>query len=139
MSGKPEHIIILGGGPGGLATGHEVSTKGGKVTVLEKNDYVGGLCRTIEANGYRFDRGGHCWFSKNEDLNNWFRHLMAGEIVMVNRISRIYYDRKFFFYPIRFSDILKNTGPFTILHAGFAFLWAALKQSVRETQNLHGE
>ena len=58
--------------------------------------------------------------------------LRAGEIVMVDRISRIYYDRKFFFYPIRFSDILKNTGPLTILHAGFAFLWAVLKQSVRE-------
>ena len=48
MSYVPEHVIILGGGPGGLATGHEVSTKGGRVTVLEKNDFVGGLCRTIE-------------------------------------------------------------------------------------------
>jgi protoporphyrinogen oxidase len=132
MSYRPEHVIILGGGPGGLATGHEVSTKGGKVTVLEKNDYVGGLCRTIEADGYRFDLGGHRWFSKNEDLNDWFRHLMEGEIVMVDRISRIYYDRKFFYYPIRFSDILKNTGPLTILHAGFAFLWATLRQSVSD-------
>ena len=129
MSYRPEHVIILGGGPGGLATGHEVATKGGQVTVLEKNDYVGGLCRTIEDDGYRFDLGGHRWFSKNEDLNNWFRHLMEGEIVMVDRISRIYYDRKFFYYPIRFTDILKNTGPITILHAGFAFLWATLRQS----------
>jgi protoporphyrinogen oxidase len=132
MSYKPEHVIILGGGPGGLATGHEVATKGGKVTVLEKNDYVGGLCRTIEDEGYRFDLGGHRWFSKNEDLNNWFRHLMEGEIVMVNRISRIYYDGKFFFYPIRFSDIFKNTGPITILHAGFAFLWATVRQSISD-------
>ncbi len=132
MSYRPEHVIILGGGPGGLATGHEVSTKGGRVTVLEKNDYVGGLCRTIHADGYRFDLGGHRWFSKNEDLNEWFRHLMEGEIVMVDRISRIYYDRKFFYYPIRFSDILKNTGPITILHAGFAFLWAALQQSISD-------
>jgi protoporphyrinogen oxidase len=134
MSYKPEHVIILGGGPGGLATGHEVSTKGGKVTVLEKNDFVGGLCRTIEDEGYRFDLGGHRWFSKNEDLNNWFRHLMEGEIVMVDRISRIYYDRKFFYYPIRFSDIFRNTGPFTILYAGLAFLWATLKQSAVDTK-----
>lgn len=133
MADKPEHVIILGGGPGGLATGHEVSTKGGKVTVLEKNDFVGGLCRTIEDQGYRFDLGGHRWFSKNEDLNDWFRHLMKDEIVMVDRISRIYYDRKFFFYPIRFADIFRNTGPLTILHAGFAFLFATLKQSVGNT------
>lgn len=129
MNKKPEHVIILGGGPAGLATGHEVSTKGGKVTVLEKNDFVGGLCRTVEEDGYRFDLGGHRWFSKNEDLNNWFRHLMEGEIVMVDRISRIYYDRKYFFYPIKFSDIFKNTGPLTILHAGFGFLWAAIRQA----------
>lgn len=126
-----EHIIILGGGPGGLATGHEVSTKGGQVTVLEKNSFVGGLCRTVEDAGYRFDLGGHRWFSKNEDLNNWFRHLMKGEIVLVERISRIYYNRKFFFYPIRFSDILKNTGPLIILHAGLAFLWSAISQSIQ--------
>ena len=128
----PEHVIILGGGPGGLATGHEVATKGGKVTALEKNDYVGGLCRTIEDEGYRFDLGGHRWFSKNEDLNDWFRHLMSGEIVLVERISRIYYNRKFFFYPIRFADILKNTGPITIVHAGIAFVWSVFLQSIRK-------
>jgi len=128
---KPEHVIILGGGPGGLATGHEVGTKGGKVTVLEKNQYVGGLCRTIEDKGYRFDLGGHRWFSKNEDLNDWFRHLMRDELVLVERVSRIYYQGKFFFYPIRFTDILKNTGLVTILHAGFAFLWSVFRQSVR--------
>jgi protoporphyrinogen oxidase len=128
---KPKHVIIMGGGPGGLATGHEVSTKGGKVTVLEKNEFVGGLCRTVEDQGYRFDLGGHRWFSKNEDLNNWFRHLMRGELVMVERISRIYYKGKFFFYPIRFGDILANTGFLTIMHAGVAFLWSVAMQSVR--------
>jgi protoporphyrinogen oxidase len=132
MNYKSEHVIVMGGGPGGLATAHEVSTKGGKATVLEKNDYVGGLCRTIEDKGYRFDLGGHRWFSKNEDLNIWFRHLMKDEIVMVERISRIYYNRKFFFYPIRFGDIFRNTGPVTILHAGLAFMWSVLIQTVRE-------
>lgn len=130
MNSKPEHVIILGAGPGGLAAGHELCMHGGKVTVLEKNNYVGGLCLTVEEDGYKFDLGGHRWFSKNEDLNTWFRTLMEGEYVMVNRISRIYYDGKYFSYPIRFSDILKNTGIFTILHAGIAFVWAVLKQSI---------
>ena len=130
MSTKPEHVIILGAGPGGLAAGHELCMHGGKVTVLEKNNYVGGLCLTVKKDGYKFDLGGHRWFSKNEDLNNWFRTLMEGEYVMVNRISRIYYDGMYFSYPIRFSDIFKNTGIFTILHAGVAFVWAVLKQSI---------
>jgi len=126
----PGHVVILGAGPAGLAAGHELSINGAKVTVLERNDYVGGLCRTVEYKGYKFDLGGHRWFTKNEDLNNWFRRLMGDEIVMVDRISRIYYGGKYFFYPVRFSDILKKTGPFTILHAGFAFMWAMLVQSV---------
>lgn len=126
----PGHVVILGAGPAGLAAGHELSINGAKVTVLERNSYVGGLCRTVHYKGYKFDLGGHRWFTKNEDLNTWFRRLMGDEIVMVDRVSRIYYGGKYFFYPIRFSDILKRTGPFTILHAGLAFMWSALQQSV---------
>lgn len=126
----PGHVVILGAGPAGLASGHELSVNGARVTVLERNDYVGGLCRTVHYKGYKFDLGGHRWFTKNEDLNNWFRRLMEGEIVMVDRVSRIYYDGKYFFYPIRFGDILKRTGPVTIVHAGLAFVWSALAQAI---------
>ena len=126
----PEHVVILGAGPAGLAVGHELSVNDVRVTVLDRNDYVGGLCRTLHEDGYKFDLGGHRWFTKNEDLNNWFRRLMEGEIVMVNRISRIYYGGKFFNYPINFGDIIKNTGPFTMLHAGVSFLWTYLRQAV---------
>jgi len=126
----PEHVVILGGGPAGLAVGHEFTSNGGKVTVLERNNFVGGLCRTIHSKGYRFDLGGHRWFTKNEELNDWFRRLMEDEIVMVNRISRIYYGGNYFFYPIRFGDIFKKTGPLTILHAGIAFTWAMLVHSI---------
>lgn len=129
MNDKNQHIIILGGGPAGLATGHEVTANGGRVTVLERNSFVGGLCRTVQAEGYRFDLGGHRWFTKNEALNDWFKRLMDGELVMVDRISRIYYDGKYFFYPIRFGDLFRQTGPLTILHAGFAFLWAVFRQA----------
>ena len=109
----PNKVVILGCGPGGLAVGHELSVNGTQVTLLDRNPYVGGLCRTVHDNGYKFDLGGHRWFTKNEDLNNWFRRLMEGELVLVNRISRIYYKGNFFHYPIRISDIVKNTGPVT--------------------------
>lgn len=126
----PELVVILGGGPAGLAVGHELSVNGVKVIVLDRNNFVGGLCRTIHDEGYRFDLGGHRWFTKNEDLNEWFRRLMAGEIVMVNRISRIYYKGKFFNYPIKFGDIIANTNPIATLHAGFSFLWASIRESI---------
>ncbi len=127
---RPEHVIVLGAGPAGLAVGHEFSSKGGKVTVLERNPYVGGLCVTIEDDGYKFDLGGHRWFTKNEDLNNWFRRLMEGEIVMVDRISRIYHDGKFFNYPISFKDIVAKTHPLTMVHAGLSFLAVSMRQAL---------
>lgn len=123
----PKLVVILGGGPAGLAVGHELSVNGTKVIVLDRNNFVGGLCRTIHDEGYKFDLGGHRWFTKNEDLNEWFRRLMAGEIVMVNRISRIYYKGSFFNYPIKFGDIIANTNPITVLHAGLSFLWSTLR------------
>jgi len=126
----PKHVIILGAGPAGLATGHEFTANGGKVTVLDRNPYVGGLCVTIEKDGFKFDIGGHRWFTKNEHLNNWFRRLMTGEIVMVNRISRIFHKGKFFGYPIAFSDVIKNTDPLTVMHAGLSFLAVAMQQAI---------
>ena len=54
-----EHVVILGAGPAGLATGHELSVSGVKVSVIERNDFVGGLCNTNDYKGYKFDLGGH--------------------------------------------------------------------------------
>jgi protoporphyrinogen oxidase len=102
--------------------------------VLERNNYVGGLATTVKHGGYKFDLGGHRWFTKNESLNNWFRHLMEGELVLVNRISRIYHDGKYFNYPIRLKEILTQSHPLTIAGIGTSFLWSSLKQSVIDQQ-----
>lgn len=134
---NPGNVVVLGAGPAGLAVGHELTANGVKVTVLERNEFVGGLCRTVDYKGFKFDLGGHRWFTKNEDLNNWFRRLMGKEIVMVDRISRIYYSGKYFFYPVRFSDIFKKTGPFTILHAGIAFMWSTVYHTIRSRAPLN--
>jgi protoporphyrinogen oxidase len=125
-----EHVCILGAGPAGLATGHELSANDTKVTILEKNDYVSGLCRTVEANGYRFDLGGHRWFTQNEELNNWFRRLMKDEIVMVNRISRIYYRGQYYNYPLSIGDVVTKAGFFTIFLAGITFAKAVVVYNI---------
>lgn len=125
-----KHVVILGAGPAGLATGHELTANGAKVTVLDRNDYVGGLCRTVHDEGYKFDLGGHRWFTKNEDLNNWFRRLMEGHLVMVERISRIYYDGKYYMYPVEIGNVIKNTDILSIFKVGFSFVWAAIQYSV---------
>ncbi len=125
-----EHIVILGAGPAGLATGHELSVSGVKVTVIDRNDFVGGLCNTNEHRGYKFDLGGHRWFTKNEDLNSWFRRLMGDEVVWVERISRIYYDGGYYSYPISILNVIRNAGLLTIAHAGVTYVLSALQYSV---------
>ena len=127
---KNEHVVILGAGPAGLATGHELSVSGVKVSVLDRNDFVGGLCNTNEHRGYKFDLGGHRWFTKNEDLNSWFRRLMGDEIVWVERISRIYYDGGYYSYPISILNVIKNAGLWTIVQAGITYLLSAVQYSV---------
>jgi len=125
-----EHVVILGAGPAGLATGHELSVSGVRVSVLDRNDFVGGLCNTNEHRGYKFDLGGHRWFTKNEDLNSWFRRLMGDEIVWVERISRIYYDGGYYSYPISIINVIRNAGIVTIMHAGITYLLSALQYSI---------
>jgi len=125
-----EHVVILGAGPAGLATGHELSASGVQVSVLDRNDFVGGLCNTNVYKGYKFDLGGHRWFTKNEDLNTWFRRLMGDEIVWVERISRIYYDGGYYSYPISIVNVIKNAGLFTIMHAGVTYLLSAVQYSI---------
>lgn len=121
--------MILGAGPAGLAVARELSENGVQVTVLERNRYVGGLAATFEHEGYKFDLGGHRWFTKNEDLNHWFRRLMDGELVLVNRISRIYHERKYFSYPIELKEILTKCDPLTIARIAASFLWSSLRQA----------
>ena len=113
-----------------MAAAHELSADGVRVTVLERNDYVGGLATTFTHQGYKFDLGGHRWFTKNESLNDWFRHLMEGELVLVDRISRIYHNGQYFNYPIRLKEILTQSHPLTIVGIVASFLWSSLKQAV---------
>ncbi len=127
---QPRNVAILGAGPAGLAVGHELSKNGVHVDVMDRNPYVGGLCVTIQDAGYKFDIGGHRWFTKNEDLNNWFRRLMEGEIVMVDRISRVFHQGKFFNYPIEFGDVFRKSSPLTIIQAGFSFLAVSIRQAI---------
>lgn len=138
MRANPDRVVVLGAGPGGLACAHELARHGIRSTTVERNDYVGGLCRTVEHNGYRFDLGGHRWFTKNVDLHNWFLRLMEGELVDVDRISRIYHDRKFFQYPLSVGDVLRNSSAMEIIRiaAGFGFSALVNAASKRPIHNM---
>jgi protoporphyrinogen oxidase len=113
--------VVMGAGPGGLCSAYVLTKAGVPTTVLEKAPFVGGLARTIrrqtDYGEFRFDIGGHRWFTKSDELNELFREVIAEELLWVNRISRIYFDGKYVDYPLKISNALKAMGPFVAARA----------------------
>ena len=102
----------MGAGPAGLTAAYELLKRDVPVTVLEKDPrQVGGLARTVEHNGYRFDIGGHRFFSKNEEVEELWTEILGDEMLSRGRLSRIYYRGRFFAYPIQAFNALWNLGP----------------------------
>lgn len=124
---KKETIIILGGGLAGLAAGYELSRKKMHVIVVEQQDDVGGLARTIEKNGFRFDTGPHRWYTKNNAVNDWMLSLLTGEVIQVPRLTRIYFDKHFFYYPIKLKNALQGIGPWKAIKAVMDYLIARIR------------
>jgi protoporphyrinogen oxidase len=103
--------VIAGGGPAGLTAAYELSKHGKSCVVLESDPrMVGGISRTDHYKGYRFDIGGHRFFSKSDEVNRLWREILGEELLTRTRLSRIYYDRKFFHYPLKPVDALLKLG-----------------------------
>jgi protoporphyrinogen oxidase len=103
--------IIAGAGPAGLTAAYELSKHGRSCIVLEADPkLVGGISRTDQYKGYRFDIGGHRFFSKSAEVNQLWAEILGDELLTRDRLSRIYYDRKFFHYPLKPLDALWKLG-----------------------------
>jgi protoporphyrinogen oxidase len=84
--------VIIGGGPAGLTAAYELSGMGGDPIVLEQDRVVGGIARTVEHRGYRFDIGGHRFFSKVPLINAWWKNILGDDFQARSRLSRIHYN-----------------------------------------------
>lgn len=110
MNKSSETVIILGAGLAGLSAGYELVKAGKKVIVLEKNAYVGGLASTFQVGKYRFDTGPHRWFTKISEVDQWVRDLMGKELINVKRLTRIYFNHKYYYYPMQPLNALAGIG-----------------------------
>ena len=108
-STKP--TVVLGAGPAGLTAGYLLAKRGLPVVVLESENQVGGLAKTVERDGYRFDLGGHRFFTKSKEVEHLWHEVMQDEFLLRPRMSRIYWNRKFLDYPLRGPDVIKKLGP----------------------------
>lgn len=112
---KDNTTVILGGGLTGLSAGYILSKAGFGVKVFERDSTVGGLAKTIEKDGFRFDLGGHRFFSKEAGLDRFIRDLMGEELLLVNRSSKIYIRSNFIDYPLRPFNAMFGLGMLTTL------------------------
>ncbi|MCI0418465.1 MAG: FAD-dependent oxidoreductase, partial [Acidobacteria bacterium] len=120
-------VLIIGAGPAGLTAAAELAEQAYEITVLDKDPhYVGGLARTVHYSGYRFDIGGHRFFSKSREITEWWQKRLPDDFISVNRLSRIYYRGKFFDYPLKAANALFGLGIFTSAACVLSYLKAQL-------------
>ncbi len=116
--------MVLGAGPAGLTAAYELAKKGVRGTVLEATDTVGGLAQTVVHNGYRFDIGGHRFFTKVSVVDDLWREVLGNDLIERSRMSRIYYNGKFFSYPLKPFNALAGLGIFETLRCVGSYGWA---------------
>jgi protoporphyrinogen oxidase len=127
---KPgDHVVIIGAGPGGLTPAYLLARRGVRVTVLEADDIVGGISRTAQYKGYRFDIGGHRFFTKIRPVEEFWNEILGDEFISVPRMSRIHYDGKFFDYPLKAGNALKGLGLWRAIQMVASYLYAHLRPS----------
>lgn len=119
-------VLIIGAGPAGLTAAYELGKAGTPSLVVEKDNVVGGLARTVEFNGFHFDIGGHRFFTKVKPVEDMWHEVLKGDFIKRNRLSRIYYGKKFYYYPIRFSNALFNLGVWNSLLVTISYLKSQL-------------
>ncbi len=127
------NVLIAGAGPAGLTAAYELSKLGLNPTVLEADDQVGGLSRTVNYRGYRFDIGGHRFFSKVPLINQLWEEMLREDFLVRPRLSRIYYRQKYFDYPLKAANALAGLGPIEAMLIGLSYTKARMFPQADET------
>ncbi len=125
-------VAVLGGGPAGLTAGYLLARQGRPVIVFEAEDQVGGIAKTEVRDGYRFDLGGHRFFTKSKEVDDLWHEVMKEEFLKRPRQSRIFWNGKFLAYPLEGMDVIKKLGPVELVRSLFSYLWASIKPKGKE-------
>ena len=132
-AGLADDVVIIGAGPAGLTAAYQLAKAGRRSTVLESDSVVGGISRTVERDGWRFDIGGHRFFTKVQPVEDLWHEILPDEDFMLRpRKSRIYYQGKFYDYPLRAMNALGNSACSRRSAACCPTLWARVHPPKRQ-------
>jgi protoporphyrinogen oxidase len=121
-----DNPLIIGAGPAGLTAAHRLAMQGIEPVLLEARDKVGGIACTEDYKGFLFDMGGHRFYSSHKSINALWNHVLGEGFLSRQRLSRIYYNRKFFAYPLKPFDAMAGIGPLNGLRVMASYLWRHL-------------
>ena len=122
------HTVIIGAGPAGLTAAYELTKRNATVQVFEADDVVGGISRTVERDGWRFDIGGHRFFTKVPQVEALWHEILPDEDFLLRpRMSRIHYREKLFDYPLKAGNALGNMGIVEAIRCVGSYLWAQIR------------
>jgi protoporphyrinogen oxidase len=128
----PDKTFVLGAGPAGLTAAYVLGKAGGNAVVLEAEPQVGGLAKTVEIDGFRFDLGGHRFFTKAHEVEALWDEIMGDELLLRPRMSRIYWNNKFLDYPLRGPDVIRKLGPVELTRCVASYAKAAATPNKKE-------
>jgi protoporphyrinogen oxidase len=129
-----KNIVIIGAGPAGLTAAYDLSKRGETAVVLEADDTVGGISRTVERDGWRFDIGGHRFFTKVPEVEDVWHELLADDEFLTRpRLSRIYYNGHFFDYPLKAANALRGLGLREAVLCVLSYVWARVRPPKDQT------
>ena len=123
---------MLGAGPAGLTAAYLLGKAGEPAVVLEADAQVGGLAKTVAIDGYRFDLGGHRFFTKAREVEELWNEIMGDEFLLRPRMSRIYWNNRFLDYPLRGPDVIRKLGPVELVRCTASYAKAALTPTRKE-------
>src|SRR5688572_30417576 len=125
---RSPNVLVIGAGPAGLTAAYELAKRGHTSTVLEADDVVGGISRTAEREGWRFDIGGHRFFTKVKAVEDLWHEILPDEDFLTRpRLSRIYYRGKLFDYPLKPLNALFGLGLIEALRCVLSYAWARIR------------
>jgi protoporphyrinogen oxidase len=125
---------VLGAGPAGLTAAYVLGLRGVHGTVYEADGIVGGIAKTVEYKGYRFDLGGHRFFTKLAPLQRLWEDVLGDEFLVRPRLSRIYYDGKYFAYPLQARDVVSRLGVAESALCSFSYFGSRLSRKGRTVE-----